>query len=122
MILSLGFLMVWVVLHVVIWGMQAYALAVDKVDYKCGDTNILICGTPLATNLDWLGEQPQFALLQIFDFIFDQVAKVVMLFAMDYEILYGSGLAGGPGMALQVAGIVAGLGMVITLGYQLVSR
>ena len=102
--------------------MQAYALAVERMDYQCGDQNILICGTPLGTNLHWFGAQPQFALLKAFDFVFDQIAKVVMLFGMDYEILYSQGLAGGPGLILQIAGIIAGLSMLITLGYQLFNR
>ena len=122
MTLSLRFFMAWVALHCLVWLMQAYALAVERIDYQCGDTNILICGTPLASNLDWFGKQPQFALLKAFDFVFDQIAKVVMLFAMDYEILYSQGLAGGPGLILQVAGIIAGLAMFITLGYQLFNR
>ena len=122
MILSLRFLMAWVALHCVVWVAQAYALNVERIEIQCGDQNILICGTPLGTNLNWLGEQPQFALLKAFDFIADQVAKLVMLFAFDYEILYGSGLAGSPGMILHVVGIVAGLGMLITLGYQLFNR
>ena len=122
MTLSLRFLMAWVALHSLVWLMQAYALAVERFDYWCGDTNILICGTPLGTNLTWFGERPQFALFKAFDFIADQIAKVVLLFGMDYEILYSQGLAGGPGLILQVAGIVAGLGMLITLGYQLFNR
>ena len=122
MTLSLRFLMTWVALHSLVWLMQAYALAVERFEYHCGDTNILICGTPLGTNLTWFGEQPQFALLKAFDFVFDQIAKVVLLFGMDYEILYSQGLAGGPGLILQVAGIIAGLGMLITLGYQLFNR
>ena len=122
MTLSLRFLMAWVGLHSLVWVMQAYALAVERIDYDCGDSNILICGTPLGRNLDWFGEQPQFALLKAFDFVFDMIAKVVLLFGMDYEILHSQGLAGGPGLILQIAGIIAGLSMLITLGYQLFSR
>ena len=122
MILSLRFFMVWVVLHVLVWLMQAYALSVDRIDYQCGDWNILLCGTPLAENFDWFARLPQFSLLKPFDFIFDQILKIVLLFAMDYEILYSQGLAGGPGLILQVAGIIAGLAMLTTLGYQLFNR
>ena len=122
MVLSLRFLMAWVALHCLVWALQAYALSVERVEIQCGDQNILICGTPLGTNLDWFGEQPQFALLKVFDFVFDLIAKVVMLFAMDYEILYSQGLAGGPGLILHVAGIIAGLSMLITLGYQIFNR
>ena len=114
--------MTWVGLHALVWIMQAYAMTVDRIEIQCGDWNILICGTPLAENLDWFGEQPQFALLKAFDFVFDQIAKVVLLFGMDYKILYSQGLAGGPGLILQVAGICAGLAMLITLGYQLFNR
>lgn len=122
MILSLRFLMAWVGLHCLVWVSQAYALSVERIDIQCGDQNILICGTPLGTNLTWFGEQPQFTLFRAFDFISDQIAKVVLLFAMDYDILYSTGLAGGPGLILQVVGIVAGLGMLLTLGYQLFNR
>lgn len=122
MTLSLRFFMAWVGLHVFVWAMQAYALTVDRVEYQCGDWNILICGTPLAENLDWFGERPQFALFKLFDFIFDQITKIVLLFGMDYEILYSQGLAGGPGLALQLAGIFAILGVFVTLGYQFFNR
>ena len=122
MVLSLRFFMVWVALHCLVWALQAYALSVERLEYQCGNTNILICGTPLGANMDWFGEQPQFALLKAFDFVADLITKVVLLFAMDYEILYSQGLAGGPGLILHVAGIVAGLAMLLTLGYQLFTR
>ena len=47
MILSLRFLMGWVALHCLVWALQAYALSVERLEYQCGNTNILICGTPL---------------------------------------------------------------------------
>ena len=76
----------------------------------------------MGANLDWFGERPQFALFKAFDFVSDLIWKVTLLFAMDYEILYSQGLAGGPGLILHVAGIVAGLGLLVTLGYQLFTR
>ena len=121
--ISLKILGVWLMVHVVIWLLQLFAISVAGADFSCpADTSVYTCGTPLTATLGLLGETPAFNLLSAPLLALNGIYKILLLLTFDYAILdAGDGFAGGVGLAIRAAGSLASLALIVTAGYQLIS-
>ena len=121
--ISLRILGIWLMMHVVIWLLQLFAISVVGADYSCpADTSVYTCGTPLSSTLGLLGETPSFNLLTAPLLALDGIYKILLLLSFHYAILdAGDGFAGGVGIAIRAAGALASLALIVTVGHQLIS-
>ena len=121
--ISVKILGVWLMVHVVIWLLQLFAISVVGAQFSCpANTSVYTCGTPLSATLDIFGETPAFNLLSAPLLALSGIYKILLLLTFDYAILdAGDGFAGGVGIAIRAAGSLASLALIVTAGYQLIS-
>ena len=123
MTITTKFLMGWVAVHVIVWLVTLFVIAVFGFTVPGCTGNRYLCGTPLAANIEWFEQQPDFVLLAVIELFADGFWKLGVLLAMDYPILrYGDGLAGMVGDLFQWIGILAIFAVGISFLYQRFTR
>ena len=112
----------WVVGHVVIWIVHLFLMVTNRINIEC-EGNQYLCGTPLAKNIEWFEDRPDFFLFTIAELFVDASTKIGYLVAMDYALLrHGDGLAGAVGDFIYAVGIIGFFAILISFVYQRLTR
>ena len=82
MTITTKFLLGWLSVHVVVWLVTLFVIVVFGYTVPDCSGNRYLCGTPLAANIDWFEDQPDFVLLAVIELFADGFAKFGLLLAM----------------------------------------
>ena len=123
MTITTKFLMGWVLVHIIVWLVTLFMMVVYGYSVQDCTGNRYLCGTPLAANIEWFEQQPDFVLLAVIELFADGFTKFGLLLAMDYPILrHGDGLAGMLVDLLWWVGVLAVFAVGISFLYQRFTR